>query len=59
MKQQNTLHESDNDLYRDQVEACRHCDGDPHRDGEDTPPDRCLLCERYFKKGRLFLNNVG
>ena len=59
MKQQNNLNESDKEFYREQIEACRHCDGDPHQDNKGTPPDRCLLCERYYKKGRLFLNNVG
>lgn len=58
MKKQNTLNESDNALYRDQIEACRHCDGEPSKNNAD-PPARCLLCERYFGKGRLFLNNVG
>jgi len=53
------LNESDKEFYREQIEACRHCDGDPHQDNKGTPPDRCLLCERYYKKGRLFLNNVG
>jgi hypothetical protein len=51
--------ESDKELYRDQIDACRHCDGEPSAHGLSTPPARCLLCERYFIKGRLFLNNVG
>lgn len=58
MKNLNTSNVSDNEPYSDQIEACRHCDGEPSKNNADLPA-RCLLCERYFGKGRLFLNNVG
>lgn len=51
--------EPDSEPYREQLEACRHCAGDLAAGGSKRPPVRCLLCERYFEKGRLFLNNVG
>lgn len=50
--------ESNNELFLEQIDACRHCSGGPSESADD-PPARCLLCERYFEKGRLFLNNVG
>ncbi len=53
-----TKREPSDDLFLNQIDECRHCDGEPSKNDAD-PPVRCLLCERYYGKGRLFLNNVG
>jgi len=46
------------------IDPCRSCDGDIVKrispEGSLDPDQRrCLLCDRYFRQGRLFLNNVG
>jgi hypothetical protein len=33
--------------------------GNADDDAEDTGLMACRLCDRYYTKGRLFLNNVG
>jgi len=46
------------------IQRCMRCEGDiaaTGREGTSGDPAEaaCLLCERYFGKGRLFLNNIG
>lgn len=42
---------------------CLYCPGDRGQvmkdDGWDQADISCQLCDRYYGKGKLFLNNVG
>lgn len=52
--------EQDEDPYfAAYIDACMHCGAE--RDESMSPEEaaKCLLCDRYFKKQKLFLNNVG
>ncbi|MCG8683652.1 MAG: hypothetical protein MI892_02180 [Desulfobacterales bacterium] len=46
------------------VFKCMHCNQDKpgwakSLRADDPAHRKCMLCERYFKKNRLFLNNIG
>ncbi|MCP4133370.1 MAG: hypothetical protein GY754_20550 [bacterium] len=49
--------------FKQYIDKCLRCDGinykDIDADKEDPYTARCLLCDRYFEKGKIFLNNVG
>ncbi|HPA73325.1 MAG TPA: hypothetical protein PKY31_13710 [Spirochaetota bacterium] len=50
--------------FESDIERCRNCDGEILKrigpDGSASVEDaRCLLCDRFYRQGRLFLNNVG
>ena len=59
-----SMEDNEGDFISGMIEKCRTCDGDIVKrispDGTVDPEDRrCLLCDRYYRQGRLFLNNVG
>ncbi len=58
------MNENDNTEFESDFEKCRNCDGEILKritpEGSTSVDDRrCLLCDRYYRQGRLFLNNVG
>jgi len=58
------MDEKDTTGFASDFEKCRNCDGEILKkigpDGSASIEDaRCLLCDRYYRQGRLFLNNVG
>jgi hypothetical protein len=58
------MDDNENAFLPGMIDKCRNCDGDIVKKispgGTMDPEDRrCLLCDRYYRQGRLFLNNVG
>jgi hypothetical protein len=49
---------------RSTFDSCRNCDGEIVKkigaSGSSDPEIiHCLLCDRYYRQGRIFLGNVG
>lgn len=58
------MDDNDDRLFSGMIDKCRTCDGDivkriSPEGTADLEDRRCLLCDRYYRQGRLFLNNVG
>jgi len=52
--------EEDIDLiYSFYIDRCIRCDFNPKDDARDPYAAQCRLCDRFFDKKKLFLNNVG
>jgi hypothetical protein len=51
--------DNENEYAASYVERCMHCTINYDENPEDPYRAKCDLCDRYFQKGKLFLNNVG